>query len=64
MPLREDFDHYTVADYAKWEGDWELIQGRSQPMTPSPGISHQLVGGNIFRQFHEQLEECPQCFVL
>jgi Uma2 family endonuclease len=64
MSLHEEFDHYTVADYAKWEGDWELIQGRPQAMTPSPGISHQRVSGNLFRQFHEQLERCPHCLVL
>lgn len=33
-------------------------------MIPSLGISYQRVCGNLFRQFHEQLEECPYCFVL
>ena len=63
MPLHEELEHYTLADYAKWQGDWELIHGRPQAMTP-PGISHQLVRGNLFRQLHEQLEKCPCCFVL
>lgn len=64
MPLDEEFEHYTLADYAQWEGDWKLIQGRPQAMGSSPGISHQLVSGNLFRQFLEQLEDCPHWLVL
>ena len=60
MPFDEEFDHYTLADYAQWQGDWELIQGRPQAMTPSPGISHKVVGGNLFRQFHKQLKDCSR----
>ena len=64
MPLQEEFDHYTLADYSQWEGDWELIQGRPQAMTPSPGVRHQRVSLKLARQLDEQLEECPRCFVL
>jgi hypothetical protein len=28
--------HYTVADHAAWEGDWELLDGVALAMTPSP----------------------------
>lgn len=32
--------HYTVADRATWEGDWELIDGVAVAMTPSPFGPH------------------------
>jgi len=64
MPLDEEFEHYTLADYAQWEGDWELIQGRPQAMTPLPGVRHQRVSLRLASHLEEQLEECPRCFVL
>ena len=27
---------YTYDDYVKWEGDWELIDGRPLAMAPAP----------------------------
>ncbi|MCX7412564.1 MAG: Uma2 family endonuclease [Planctomycetia bacterium] len=32
--------HYTVADHAAWEGDFELLQGVAVAMTPSPFGPH------------------------
>jgi Uma2 family endonuclease len=32
--------HYTVADHASWEGDWELLYGVAVAMTPSPFGRH------------------------
>lgn len=32
--------HYTVADYAAWEGQWELLGGVAVAMTPSPFGRH------------------------
>jgi len=32
--------HYTVADHASWEGDWELMDGVAVAMTPSPFGRH------------------------
>ena len=32
--------HYTVADHAAWEGDWELLGGVAVAMTPSPFGPH------------------------
>lgn len=32
--------HYTVADRAAWEGDWELLDGVAVAMTPSPFGPH------------------------
>lgn len=31
---------YTAADYASWQGDWELIDGVAVAMTPSPFGRH------------------------
>ena len=64
MPLHEELDHYTVSDYGQWKGDWELIQGRPQAMTPLPGVRHQRISLRLARLLDERLDECPQCFVL
>ena len=32
--------HYTVADHAAWQGDWELLDGVAVAMTPSPFGPH------------------------
>ena len=32
--------HYTIDDYKRWEGDWELWQGIAIAMTPSPFGKH------------------------
>lgn len=32
--------HYTVADHASWEGNWELLDGVAVAMTPSPFGKH------------------------
>lgn len=34
---------YTVADYQRWQGDWELWDGIAIAMTPSPFGPHQAV---------------------
>ena len=57
--------HYTLADYALWQGDWELWQGVPVAMTPSPFGRHQWVAGQIVRQFSNSLDaNCDDCFVL
>ncbi len=55
---------YTYADYARWPGDWELIDGAPVAMTPAPTVAHQALAGEIFFQFRSQLEGCNQCRVL
>lgn len=35
--------HYTVADYLRWEGDWELWKGTAVAMTPSPFGRHGMM---------------------
>jgi Uma2 family endonuclease len=54
-------EKYTVEDYERWEGDWELIYGDAYAMSPSPTYSHQRVSGKIFRQLDERLDSCSRC---
>ncbi len=64
MGLAEKFrPHYTVKDYEKWEGDWELIEGVPYALA-SPSLKHQRVGGRLFVQISQELEECPECFAV
>lgn len=39
--------HYTYDDYARWEGDWELIEGVPFAMSPAPSIRHQSLSVSI-----------------
>ena len=56
--------NYTYEDYARWEGDWELIDGIPVAMSPAPSIEHQSVAGELAFQLRAQLRGCPQCRVL
>lgn len=50
-PLRppRTLPRYTWEDYAKWEGDWELVRG--VPFTsPSPALRHSLLVSAIMLQ--------------
>ncbi|GAB6075568.1 Uma2 family endonuclease [Desulfurobacterium crinifex] len=58
--VKDYLPHYTVRDYFKWEGDWELIEGIPYAMAPSPFGKHQRISGLIFKQIEEQIENCPQ----
>ncbi len=54
---------YTVKDYEKWEGEWELIEGVPYALA-SPTFEHQRIVLKIARFLDEQLEEkCPECTV-
>ncbi len=61
MPTTAYEEKYTVRDYQKWEGKWELIYGDAYAMAPSPMYSHQYISGKIYRQLDEQTEKCPKC---
>ena len=52
--------YYTVEDYAKWEGDWELIEGVPYALAPSPLAKHQKISLLIARIIDEQIENCPE----
>jgi len=55
---------YTLADYRRWQGDWELIGGIPYAMAPSPTVTHQRTALKIARQLDELLEQCDHCQVL
>ena len=62
--VRDYVPHYTVRDYFKWEGDWELIEGIPYAMAPSPFGKHQRISLLLAKQIEEQIEDCPEgCFV-
>ncbi len=50
---------YTVDDYNKWKGDWELIDGIPFAMTPSPLGKHQKITGKIVTLINNEAEKCP-----
>jgi len=55
---------YSVEDYEKWEGDWELVEGIPYALG-SPSPKHQAVGARLVRELSLEVEEkCPGCFVL
>ncbi len=58
---KEDLPRYTYADYAQWEGRWELIDGVAWAMSPSPTFTHQRVRGDLLILLMEALEDCPHC---
>lgn len=54
--------HYTVEDWEKWQGDWELIEGIAFALA-SPSVYHQLCLSNLIFEIRKNLE-CPECKVL
>jgi len=48
--------HYTIADYVRWEGDWELWQGIPVAMTPSPFGRHQYCSLQLARALLSAIE--------
>jgi len=56
---------YSVADYQRWEGQWELIDGVAIAMTPSPSGEHQQAGMRLANAIYSQLQQqdCHDCFV-
>jgi len=54
---------YTVRDYQKWEGAWELIEGIPYA-SASPSFKHQRIVTKIVRYLDEALEKrCLNCVV-
>ncbi len=52
---------YTYQDYKTWPDDerWEIIDGEAYNMTPAPRTDHQLVSGELLRQFANYLIDKP-----
>jgi hypothetical protein len=41
IPMKSgDLPRYKFADYIKWEGNWELIDGIPYAMVPAPARKH------------------------
>lgn len=64
MSSAAETERYTVEDYRRWEGDWELIHGAPCAMAPSPAFEHQRIGAAILQQLGEALDDCPHCQAL
>lgn len=60
--------HYTVEDYHRWEGNWELIDGIPYAMSPSPTRKHQLLATYLLVQIEgslrKQKDNCGDCQVV
>jgi Uma2 family endonuclease len=48
--------NYTVADYRRWEGRWELLDGIAVAMTPSPFAPHERAVSRLARSIGNQLD--------
>jgi Uma2 family endonuclease len=55
-PLRY-LPNYTVSDYKLWEGDWELIDGIPNAMSPSPLKKHQLLAIAVLNHISAAMEK-------
>lgn len=62
---REHLPHYQIADYQRWEGDWELIKGIPFAMSPSANTRHQRILRKILYILQAALNDqnCP-CEIL
>lgn len=61
MLARELLPHYTLSDFKRWPGDWELIEGIAYAMVPRPTFFHQRIAARILTQLEEALASCPNC---
>ncbi len=61
MGLTEKYPvRYTVQDYLRWQGDWELIEGIPYAMA-SPRPINQIILGKLSQLMGNALEECLEC---
>jgi Uma2 family endonuclease len=63
--IRQVLPHYTIEDYKRWEGRWEIIRGIAYAMSPMPSPKHQNIAGRLHRIFEEAIEKsgCVHCKV-
>ena len=47
---------YTVDDYARWEGNWELWQGHPISISPSPFGHHQAIVMKLARKIGDSID--------
>ena len=50
--------HYTYAEFEKWEGHWELIEGIAYAMSPLPVLKHQQNASDLLIEFWVPLKKC------
>ena len=65
MGLAERYPvRYTVEDYERWQGDWELVEGVPYAMA-SPSPLSQVLLATLVAVLRDALEasECKDCFV-
>ena len=55
-----ELDTYTYKDYKMWEGDWELIKGHPQAMSPSPKYEHQKFSRKFSSSTSNLLVNCNE----
>jgi Uma2 family endonuclease len=48
--------HYTLVDYERWEGEWELWSGIPVAMTPSPFGKHQALAARVIQRLRNELD--------
>jgi Uma2 family endonuclease len=62
---RKDDQHYTYADYCRWDDGqrWELIDGVAYLMAPAPSAFHQIMAFQIGHQVEQALKDKP-CTVM
>jgi len=51
---------YTLKDYERWEGNWELVEGIPYALA-SPSLTHQRILGFLFMFLQPQIEEQEEC---
>lgn len=49
---------YSLADYQRWEGRWELIDGVAIAITPSPFGHHERIISRLSRMLGNQFDHC------
>lgn len=56
--------YYTYAEWERWEGQWELIEGLPHAMSPAPIPKHQRIASRLLIEFGVALKKCRKCEVL
>jgi len=62
---RKHLPRYTLKDYERWEGDWELVEGIPYALA-SPSLTHQrilVILSMLIELQLEKQEECKDCIV-
>jgi len=61
MPMPQENERYTYADYCTWDDSerWELIEGVPYAMSPAPSPVHQRLSSRLHRQLANFLDGKP-----